>query len=120
MGLEVRNHHDVVILNPKGMLLGGRETDELQEKIIELDRAGNNRLLLNLGKLSFTSSMGLAVLFRAHASYSNRGATVKLCCVDKRIKQIFVMVRLGLVYGDNVHETEEEALAAFADATVPE
>jgi len=118
MGLEVRSRGDVVILTPKGMLLGGKETDELQEKITELDRAGNTWLLLNLGKVTFTSSMGLAVLFRAHASYSNRGATVKICCTDKRIKQIFVIVRLGLVYGDNVHETEEEALAAFANAAV--
>ena len=119
MSLEVRNMGDVVVLNPKGLLLGGKETDELQEKILELDRAGNNKLLLNLGKVTFMSSMGLAVVFRAHASYAKRGATVKICSVDRRLKQIFVIVRLGLVYGDHVHETEEEAVAAFREEAIP-
>ena len=119
MSLEVRNQGDVVILSPKGLLLGGKETDELQAKILELDRAGNNKLLLNLGRATFMSSVGLAVLFRAQASYAERGATVKICSVDRRIKQIFVLVKLGLVYGDNVHETEEEALAAFRETGIP-
>ena len=113
MSLDMRKQDDVVILTPKGLLLGGPETDELQEKITDLDRAGNRKLLLNLGKTTFTSSMGLAVLFRAHTSYAQRGATVKICSVDRRIKQIFVLVKLGLVYGDDVHDNEEEALATF-------
>ena len=45
MSLEVRTSGDVTILAPKGMLLGGKETDELQSKIKELAEAGNRKLL---------------------------------------------------------------------------
>ena len=116
MSLDVRKKDDIFVLTPKGMLLGGKETDELQEKIKELDAAGNEKLVLNLGKITFMSSIGLAVLFRAHASYVKRDARVKLCSVDRKIKQVFVLVKLTLVYGDDLHETEEEALAAFPKA----
>ena len=81
--------------------------------IKELDQTGNTRLLINLGQTTMMNSLGLGALFVAHAKYSKRGGTVKLCCVDKRIQQIFVIVRLALVYGDNIHDTEAEALASF-------
>ena len=79
----------------------------------ELDQTGNTKLLINLGQTTMMNSIGLGTLFVAHAKYSKRGGTVKLCCVDKKIQQVFVVVRLALVYGDNVHETEEEALVSF-------
>ena len=113
MNPEVRTVEDVTILTPHGLLLGGRETDELKEKVTALDEKGNTKLLLNLGKTTFRSSVGLAVLFLANTKYTRRGATVKLCSVDKRIRQLFVLVKLTLVYGENLHETEEEALASF-------
>ena len=113
MNPDVRVLDDVVVLTPHGMLLGGNETDALEEKIKELDQNGNVKLLVNLGKTTFMSSVGLAVLFLAYTKYAKRGGTVKLCAVDKRIHQLFVLVRLALVYGDNVHETEEEALTSF-------
>jgi len=113
MSLDFRTKDGVVILTPKGMLLGGKETDELQSKIVQLDTAGNERLLINVGKTTYMSSMGLAALFIARTKYLKRGAKVKLCSADKKLIQLFVLVRLTLLYGDDLHDTEEEALAAF-------
>jgi len=113
MSLEIRTADDVVILNPRGMLLGGAETDELEEKIKDLDGKGNEKLLINLGKTTFMSTMGMRVLFWAHAKYVKRGARVKLCCIDRKIREVFVLVKLTLVYGDDIHDTEADALAAF-------
>ncbi len=113
MSLNVREADGITVLTPHGMLLGGKETDELQDKIKELDAAGNEKLVIDLGKTTYMSSMGLAVLFRAHASYAKRGARVKICSVDRKVKQIFVLVKLTLVYGDNLHDTLQEALASY-------
>jgi anti-anti-sigma factor len=113
MSLDVRTVEDVAILAPKGMLLGGKETDEVEEKVRELDGAGNEKLLINLGKTTFMSSMGMAFLFWARTKYVQRGARVKLCCIDNKIREVFVIVKLTLIYGDDIHDTEEEALASF-------
>ena len=113
MKLDSRVVEDVDVLTPHGMLFGEKQTDEMQQKIRELDQKGRMKLLIDLGKTTMMNSLGLGVLFVAHAKYAKRGATVKLCCVDRRLEQIFVIVKLALVYGDNIHDTEEEALASF-------
>lgn len=113
MKCKSRSVDDVDILTPHGMLLGGAETVELQAKVEELDKEGRPKLLIDLGETTFASSLGLSVLFLAHAKYSKRGGAVKLCRIDRRLQQIFVIVRLTLVYGENIHETVEEALESF-------
>jgi len=111
MGLDVKTSGDVTILTPKGMLLGGKETDELQAKIKELTEAGNRKLLINLGQTTFMNSVSLGVLIAGHSSYAKRDARMKLCAVDKKIQNIFVVTKLSLVF--EVHDTEEEALKSF-------
>jgi anti-sigma B factor antagonist len=111
MSLDVRTSGDVTILNPKGMLLGGKETDELQSKIKELAEAGNRKLLINLGQTTFMNSVSLGVLIAGHSSYAKRDAKMKLCAVDRKIQNIFVVTKLNLVF--EVYDTQEEALASF-------
>jgi anti-anti-sigma factor len=118
MNPEVKVVDDVTIVTPHGKLLGGNETDEFQERVKELNEAGNMKLLINLGKTTFMTSVALAVLFLAYVKYTNRGAKVKICSVDKRIQQIFVIVKLTLIYGQDLHDTEEEALAIFRELPV--
>jgi anti-anti-sigma factor len=111
--MDIRNVDGVIILTPKGLLIGGRETDEFEARVKDLDSRGNEKLLINLGKTTFMSSMGLAILFLAHAKYVKRGARVKLCSVDRKIREVFVLVKLTLIYGDDLHDSEEDALASF-------
>ena len=111
MSLEVRTVGDVTVLTPKGMLLGGKETDELQGKIKELAEAGNKKLLINLGQTTFMNSVSLGVLIAGHSNYAKRTAKMKLCAVDKKIQNIFVVTKLSLVF--DVYDSEGEALKTF-------
>ncbi len=111
MALDVRTVGDVTILTPKGMLLGGKETDELQSKIKELADAGNKKLLINLGQTTFMNSVSLGVLIAGHSNYAKREAKLKLCAVDKKIQNIFVVTKLALVF--DVYDEEPEALKTF-------
>jgi anti-anti-sigma factor len=113
MALNVRSENGIMILTPKGMLLGGKETDELEEKIDELNRAGNMMLLFDMSKITFMSSIAMSTVIRAHISYSKRRATVKVCELDKHVRQIFVITRLTMVFGDNLHDTVEDGLQSF-------
>jgi anti-anti-sigma regulatory factor len=42
-----------------------------------------------------------------------RGGQMKLCAVDKRIENIFVITKLSMVF--DVYATEELAIASFAE-----
>jgi len=103
----------VAVLTPKGYLTGGDETDELERAIKALSDAGNKYLVINLGETQHLNSTALGVLISAHSNYVKRGGQMKLCSVDKRIENIFVITKLSLVF--DVYPNEEQAIASFAE-----
>lgn len=111
--VKVKNLDNVVVLTPKGYLVGGEETDELEKYIRDLATEGNKWLVINLGETQHINSTALGVLITGHTNYARRGGQMKLAQVDKRIQNIFVITKLSLVF--DVYETEEKAIASFAE-----
>ena len=111
--MKQRQVGDIAVVAPKGYLTGGDETDELERAIKSLGESGNKNLVINLGETQHLNSTALGVLISAHSSYIRRGGQMKLCCVDKRIENIFVITKLSMVF--DVYPSEEQAIASFAD-----
>lgn len=111
--MNKREVGSVVILAPKGYLTGGEETDALEKSIKQLSESGNRHLVINLGETQHLNSTALGVLISAHSSYVRRGGQMKLCSVDKRIENIFVITKLSLVF--DVYPNEEQAIASFSE-----
>jgi anti-sigma B factor antagonist len=111
--MKQRQVGDIVILAPKGYLTGGDETEELANAIKTLGEGGTKRLIINLSETQHLNSTALGVLIQAHTNYVRRGGQVKLCSVDKRIENIFVITKLSLVF--DVYPNEEHAVASFAE-----
>jgi anti-sigma B factor antagonist len=112
MAVRRRQVQTIVVLYPKGSFFGDRETDELQKAILDEATGGNTRLVLNMAECQALNSTALGVLMRGYASYKGRGGEIKLCGLGKRIKDLFTMTKLIMVFDH--HETEDEAIAAFA------
>jgi anti-sigma B factor antagonist len=111
MALKRREVRSIVILSLKGRFYGDSETDELEKQIMAEAAAGNKMLVLNLAECDALSSVPIGVLMRGYANYKSRGGEVKLCSLGKRIKDLFVMTKLIMVFDH--HDTEEQAIAAF-------
>lgn len=111
--MKQRQVGTITILAPKGYLTGGDETEELEQTIKSLIESGNKNLIINLSETQFLNSTALGVLISAHTNYVKRDGQVKLCSVDKRIENIFVITKLSLVF--DVYSTEEQAIASFAE-----
>ena len=112
MAVKERAEGDIVILYPKGFLMGGAETDELQNRVKELEEAGNKKLIINLSETSMMNSTAIGVFITAHKHYSEGGAKLKLCSVDRKIQNVFVITKLSLVF--DVYASEAEAVASFS------
>ena len=112
--MKQRQIANIVILAPKGYLTGGDETEELEQTIKSLAEGGNKSLVVNLAETQHLNSTALGVLISAHSSYVRRGGQMKLCAVDKRIENIFVITKLSLVF--DVYPTEPQAIASFAES----
>jgi anti-sigma B factor antagonist len=111
--MKQRQAGNIMVLSPKGYLTGGSETDELEQTIKSLGEAGNKHLVINLAETQHLNSTALGVLISAHSNYVRRGGQMKLCSVDKRIENIFVITKLSLVF--DVYPNEEQAIASFAE-----
>ncbi len=111
--MKQRQVGSIAVLAPRGYLTGGDETEELEKAIKTLSEAGNKHLVINLGETQHLNSTALGVLISAHSNYVRRGGQMKLCCVDKRIENIFVITKLSLVF--DVYPSEEQAIASFAE-----
>ena len=73
---------------------------------------GNTRMILNMTECLALNSIAIGVLMRSYANYKGRGGQIKLCGLSKRLRDLFTMTKLIHVFDH--HETEEQALAAFA------
>ncbi len=102
----------IAVLEPKGSLIGGKETDEIKDAIGNLLKEGNKKLVVDLGKVDYLNSTALGVLVSAHTSYAKQNAKIKLCSVNKNIKNIFVVTKLTLVF--DVFDSQMDAIASFA------
>ncbi len=102
------------IIEVKGSLVGGEETDELRRYVADFLQQGVKKLIIDLSKVTYLNSTAIGVLVSAHTSYSRNKGQVKLCGINKNINNIFVITKLTLVL--DVVDTREEAIKAFAAA----
>jgi anti-sigma B factor antagonist len=110
--VKVEKLQDIVVLAPKGQLVGGDETTaELERQIRELANAGNMKLLLNLKDVDFINSWALGVIIGAHANYSKRGGQIKLCSLSPRNSQLMTITKLVRIF--DIYEARDEALKSF-------
>jgi anti-sigma B factor antagonist len=101
----------IILLTLKGSFVGGDETDELRETIKNAIDTGNTKLVIDLGGVLYLNSTALGVLISAHANYTKRGGTIKLCQLNKNLENLFVITKLSLVF--DAYHTVEEAIASF-------
>jgi anti-sigma B factor antagonist len=114
MAVRVEKIGDVAVVTPEGQFWGGKETDDLENVFKELAAQGNAKAVLNLEKVDYLNSTALGVLVSAHSNYSKRGGAIKLTNLDKRVKSIFVITKLTLVF--DVCDDNKTALKAFETA----
>ena len=112
MAVQRKQVRSITVLALKGSFFGDSETDELEKAIMDEAATGNTRLVINLKDCQALNSIAIGALMRGYANYRGRGGEIKLCGLGKRLKDLFTMTKLIMVFDH--HETEEEALAAFA------
>jgi anti-sigma B factor antagonist len=105
------------VIEVKGSLIGGEETDELKGAIADFVEQGNKKLIIDLSKVTYLNSTAIGVLLKAHTEYSSKKGLVKLCGINQNIHNTFVISKLTMVF--DVCETREEAIKAFMEGVAP-
>jgi len=109
--VTVRKVGEVTIVSPTGWLVGGDETDQLEDTVRELLANGNRRLIVDLGGIAMMNSLAVGALMGCRQSYRNRDCLMALCGLNRRLARMFLITQLTLVF--ELYETLDAALEAF-------
>jgi anti-sigma B factor antagonist len=100
------------VIEVKGSLVGGEETDELRNAVADFVEQGTKKLIIDLGKVTYLNSTAIGVLVSTHTTFSKNKGHVKLCGINKNINNIFVITKITLVF--DVSESRDDAVAALS------
>jgi len=109
--IDQRRDGDITVFSARGTLTsGGGSEGELRRAIRTSVDEGARHVIINLQDVVDIDSSGVAELASAHITTTNRGGTLVLCCLSKKLKHIFGITRLEEVFA--IYDSEFDALAA--------
>ena len=83
-------------------------TDEFARKMEDLLEQGTSRVVLDLARLTYASSWGLAALVRAHHHYKARGGRIAFANLHSAVATLLRISRLDRLF--DLYPTIEEAV----------
>jgi len=104
----------VTVLEVKGRVTLGEESNHLRTRLKELLSQGKTRLVLDLAEVSYIDSAGLGTLVAGFTSAQNQGASLKLANLTKRFNEQLHITKLVTVF--DVFESVQDAMKSFAAA----
>lgn len=106
-----RQAGDVAILDLDGKVTIGEGSVALRTAIRRLLGEGKNKILLNLGGVSYIDSSGIGELVSSFTAVNKEGGTLKLLKLTQKIQDLLAITKLLTVF--DVYDEEETALASF-------
>lgn len=112
MKLTSREEKGVVILEPKGKIMGGPDATILHDQLHELIDQKKKRVVIDLSKVEWMNSTGLGILISGLTTLRNNGGELKLARITDKIQSLLTITKLITVFEsfDNV----EEAVNSFS------
>jgi anti-sigma B factor antagonist len=101
----------VSVVDVAGRITLGEGSSALREALRDLVSKGQNKILLNLGEVSYIDSSGIGELVSGFTSVTNSGGTLKLLNLTKRVQDLLQITKLYTVF--DVHDSETSAIRSF-------
>ena len=102
----------VTVLDLRGRLVLGEETEALRERVKRLVAAGSKQIILNLEELAYMDSSGLSTLSAGFVSVRNNGGELKLLRLTQRVSDLMQITKLSTVF--DIYDRMEDAQRSFS------
>ena len=107
---------EVVVLDARGRITLGAETENLRQRISAIIGAGRKCIVLDLGNVDYIDSAGLGILAASSASARRAGGQLKLVNLTKRVRDLLQITRLSTLF--EVYDSVEKACLSFGPLPV--
>lgn len=112
MKLSSREQVGVVVLEPKGKIMGGPDATMLHDFLHDLIKQNKKKVVIDLSKVEWMNSTGLGILISGLTTLRNNGGELKLACVTDKIESLLTITKLITVFEN--YDTVEEAVKSFS------
>lgn len=104
MKLTDRLAGDVVVLEPKGKIMGGPDATLLHDKLHDFIDQNKKKVVIDLSKVEWMNSTGLGILISGLTTMRNNGGELKLAGITEKIESLLTITKLITVFDsyDNV------------------
>jgi len=111
MKLTDRIQDNIVVLEPKGKIMGGPDASLLHDKLYELIESNRKKIVIDLAKVEWMNSTGLGILISSYTTLRNNNGELKLANVTDKIQSLLTITKLVSVF--DAHDSVEEAVKSF-------
>jgi len=111
MKLNDRELDGVVILEPKGKIMGGPDASLLHDKLYEFIEQDKKNVIVDLAKVEWMNSTGLGILISGFTTLRSNNGTLKLANVTDKIQSLLTITKLVSVF--EAYDSVEDAVQSF-------
>ena len=116
MKVKTRQVDGVTILDLSGRITLGEGSVTIRDAVRDVLAKGSNKILLNLGDISYIDSSGIGELVSAFTTVKNSGGELKLLNLTKKVHDLLQITKLYTVF--DVKDDEASAICFFHQVTL--
>jgi len=113
--VKIEEVDGVSIVELEGRIVLGEESGALRETVKNLMVAGKKKIVLDMSNVTYIDSAGLGMLVAAHVSAKNQGASIRLCALGNKFREVLQITRLLTIF--DVYDTRAAAVESFLQKT---
>src|SRR5690625_1339568 len=98
MRINVVEKYGCVIVELKGNVMGGPDSEQFSELLHSFIDEGKKNVIVDLGSVKFMNSSGLGILIAGLTTMRRAVGDLRICQADKKIESLLVVTRLITVF----------------------
>jgi anti-sigma B factor antagonist len=111
MKIDLRTVGDVLVLDCRGTITLGDDTQVIRNTISSILESGGKKIVLNLAEVPYIDSSGIGELVNTHNKVIKGGGQLKLLNLTKRIHESLSIMKLLFLF--QVYDSEQSTVASF-------
>ena len=112
MKVTTRQVDGITILDLSGRITLGEGSVTIRDAVRDVLAKGSNKILLNLGDITYIDSSGIGELVSAYTTVRNQGGELKLLNLTKKVHDLLQITKLYTVF--DVKDDEASAIASYS------
>ena len=111
MKIKTSEKYGAVVIELKGNVMGGPDTQEFSDLLHKLLDDGKKNVVIDLADVKFMNSSGLGMLISGFTTMKNGGGVFKLANATEKINSLLVITKLITIFEH--FNSVDEAVESF-------